>query len=31
LITLGQIRGNRFDLDQIDPEKLNWIEPPGAA
>ena len=23
--------GNRFDLHQIDPEKLNWIEPPGAA
>jgi len=31
LITFGQIRKNRFDLDQTVPEKLNWIEQPGAA
>jgi hypothetical protein len=31
LITLGQIRRNRFDLDQNGPEKLNWIELPGTA
>jgi len=31
LVILGNIRVNRFDLDQTDPEKLNWIELPGTA
>jgi hypothetical protein len=28
---MGHIRRNRIDMDQIAPEKLNWIELPGEA
>jgi hypothetical protein len=28
---VGQIRRKRIDLDQIGPEKLNWIERPAKA
>jgi hypothetical protein len=28
---VGQIRRKQIDLDQIGPEKLNWIERPATA
>jgi hypothetical protein len=28
---VSQIRGSGFDLNQIGPEKLNWIEVPSSA